>query len=1198
MSNFSSMDEFLQAFWQAQELQDAYEQTQDVFILEAEIAIWQRILLDRFLRQVPQDMQALIHSQAAQSFFYRYDKPTKKHLEDLETAIRLFKEALQLVNDVFLHATILHSLGDMLTKRYEHFGKLKDLDQSIVYYHDAVDLNETIEQHISDNPDIPADTPMVFLDDLGTALRDYYTHTSDLSKLDESIAIHRKVSKLALANTSELSRYFNHLGMALFDRYQALRKFEDIEAAIQAFEQAHTYCPPDDPVLAYYFSHLGNALFYRGQHLNAKNDLDRSLEFHRKAVKLAPEGLYCRTNLAAALAYCYDRTGKQEFIEEAIGIFDKIIMDTPSDSPDLPDYYVNFGRSFQDRYDRVADPADIQRAIDHYQTALALLPTPSNKHGNLHTISSTKEERRPLVLDASARPAALTALANTFLSRYEATGRVGDLNRAIDLQREALQLLSPDATALQADYRSGLGKLLLRLHDRKPEINLLNEGVELLRYGTEHPEAVAASLATFYLELGIGLRQRYRFAHLLQDKQETVEVSRKALALLPPDSPALSGAYTGLGNILRDSYDYTRTTEQTRNVQDLEEFIQAYRDAIGTNKEEMASNAIIFLSNLGTALLERYDVFGRPEDLEEARKGCEKACREGLKLKPDVIRGTARPWGNKEASLGNWIGAAQAYDYAVRAHESLYQVQLLQTEKEGFLSEENEVYARAGYVQAKVGEVRKAVTTLEQGRAKWLGEALARDHADLDLLKQREPQAFEQYENAAREVRQLEMLERQDSLTPSRVERQGNTPMVSYEEISGARMRLQQAIERIRQLSDFQDFLVELPFERIAASAMPTHPLAYLVVTPWGSLILLVDPNKEPEPLFIDTFTHEKLEALSTMTLHKGLRELGKQLIGPLAHRLQAIGAKGVTLIPVGLLGVLPLHAASYQQEERTVTLLDEFDVTYAPSVRVLNIAQREDQRRRKEHMHLLALGDPRIVGPNAPLPLIYARAEVEYITRLLSPDAITSLYEEEATLQAFWQHVPQTSIAHFACHGDFDPIHPLNAKLYLAPDTNLTLETLLSAKPEYLAHLRLAVLSACRSAIGGTLVPDEVLGLPAGFLQAGVPMVIGTLWTVNDRSTQLLMGRFYELLLRGDPQDGITPQPPARALRLAQCWLRDLTKDTLQSYIASRQVKFVQSKQEAPSVEVEKQEPYASPYYWAAFVYLGVSPEETQVMS
>lgn len=335
-----------------------------------------------------------------------------------------------------------------------------------------------------------------------------------------------------------------------------------------------------------------------------------------------------------------------------------------------------------------------------------------------------------------------------------------------------------------------------------------------------------------------------------------------------------------------------------------------------------------------------------------------------------------------------------------------------------------------------------------------------------------------------------------------------------------------------------------------------------------------------------------------TRTLQEGLLELGERLIGPLARRLQAMGASGVTLIPAGLLGVLPLHAACYQQEERTVALLDEFDVTYAPSVRILNIAQHEDQQRKEERMHLLALGDPRIDGPDAPPPLVYAREEVEYITGLLPPDSTTSVCKEKATLQAFWHHVPRASIAHLACHGDFDPVHPLNAKLLLAHGKSLTLEALLNAKPEFLAHLRMAVLSACRSAqVDAMRVPDEVIGLPAGFLQAGVPRVVGTLWTVNDRSTALLMGRFYELLLRGDPENGLTPQSPARALRLAQCWLRDLTKDTLHSYITHRQVELVLPiEQEIPPTEQEKQMPYAAPVYWAAFVYLGVTSEDTLV--
>ncbi len=40
--------------------------------------------------------------------------------------------------------------------------------------------------------------------------------------------------------------------------------------------------------------------------------------------------------------------------------------------------------------------------------------------------------------------------------------------------------------------------------------------------------------------------------------------------------------------------------------------------------------------------------------------------------------------------------------------------------------------------------------------------------------------------------------------------------------------------------------------------------------------------------------------------------------------------------------------------------------------------------------------------------------------------------------------------------------------------------------------------------------LPDEVIGLPAGFLMAGAPGVVGSLWPVNDISTAPLMERFY----------------------------------------------------------------------------------------
>jgi CHAT domain-containing protein len=57
-----------------------------------------------------------------------------------------------------------------------------------------------------------------------------------------------------------------------------------------------------------------------------------------------------------------------------------------------------------------------------------------------------------------------------------------------------------------------------------------------------------------------------------------------------------------------------------------------------------------------------------------------------------------------------------------------------------------------------------------------------------------------------------------------------------------------------------------------------------------------------------------------------------------------------------------------------------------------------------------------------------------------------------------------------------------------------------------------LAVLSACDTG-QGRIAADGLLGLSRAFLLAGVPRVIATLWPIDDISTPILMGDFYDHL-------------------------------------------------------------------------------------
>ncbi|CAM2069519.1 CHAT domain-containing protein [Sulfidibacter corallicola] len=144
--------------------------------------------------------------------------------------------------------------------------------------------------------------------------------------------------------------------------------------------------------------------------------------------------------------------------------------------------------------------------------------------------------------------------------------------------------------------------------------------------------------------------------------------------------------------------------------------------------------------------------------------------------------------------------------------------------------------------------------------------------------------------------------------------------------------------------------------------------------------------------------------------------------------------------------------------------------------------------------------------------------------------------------------------LVHLATHGVLDGTHPERSGLVLSryAEDGSRIPALLGLYDIYDLELRaqLVVLSACQTAFGKEVRGEGVLGLTRGFLSAGSPRVVASLWQVEDRATAVLMSQFYEELARGD----VTP---VTALRSAQAELR-------------RDPRF------------------AHPFYWAGFQYHG----------
>jgi CHAT domain-containing protein/Tfp pilus assembly protein PilF len=127
---------------------------------------------------------------------------------------------------------------------------------------------------------------------------------------------------------------------------------------------------------------------------------------------------------------------------------------------------------------------------------------------------------------------------------------------------------------------------------------------------------------------------------------------------------------------------------------------------------------------------------------------------------------------------------------------------------------------------------------------------------------------------------------------------------------------------------------------------------------------------------------------------------------------------------------------------------------------------------------------------------------------------------------------------------------------------------TALEVSEMELPKLELVVLSACETGLGRSAGGEGLLGLQRAFAVAGARTVVASLWEVDDRATQALMGEFYRVAW--DP-DSIVSR--AEALRRAQL---SILKEGKRRGIGKKDEKLPKGETRLP------------PLYWAAFVLSG----------
>ncbi|BDQ03340.1 CHAT domain-containing tetratricopeptide repeat protein [Ignavibacterium sp.] len=109
-------------------------------------------------------------------------------------------------------------------------------------------------------------------------------------------------------------------------------------------------------------------------------------------------------------------------------------------------------------------------------------------------------------------------------------------------------------------------------------------------------------------------------------------------------------------------------------------------------------------------------------------------------------------------------------------------------------------------------------------------------------------------------------------------------------------------------------------------------------------------------------------------------------------------------------------------------------------------------------------------------------------------------------------------SCVHLATHGFINESKPRLSGLIMSIDSKAQEDGILYSEEVFNLKLnaKLIVLSACESGLGTIINGEGILGLTRGFLYSGAENIIVSLWRVADKSTSVLMLKFYEKLLEG----------------------------------------------------------------------------------
>jgi CHAT domain-containing protein/Tfp pilus assembly protein PilF len=778
----------------------------------------------------------------------------------------------------------------------------------------------------------------------------------------------------------------------------------------------------------------------------------------------------------------------------------------------------------------------IQTALDYFQQALPL------EHG-------------------VGSPAAEAATLGNMGTVYSV---LGEPQKALDFYRRGLQL-ELDAADLngQAAALSTIASLYWQLGEWEHALESQKSALEVIRKAGDHnTEAIILNnMGTTYRDLGqLDIALKY---HL-----EALPVLHAAG--LPHEATALQN----IGLVYRDKGDFQKALEYYQQASKLFEARHNSRGA--AQALTYTGEAYLKLGQARPAL----DCWNQA--LPSARSSGDRV------LEASVLTGVAKA----QIELGRLDEAQTALDSALALTETLRTAWVGADLRAYYSSTVRDRYQLQIELLMRQHQEEKAFEASERERARSLLELLTESQADIRegvdpalLAKERSLQASLRAKSEQRIRTQNAALEKDiDALTAQYHEVEAQIRSVSPRYAALTQPQPLSLAEIQKQVLDPDTLLLEYALGEERSFLWAVTPNSFTTYELPGRSKLEAVARQSYEDL------SSRQPTANTRT-HPATLVLSRTLLTPVASQL---GKKRLVVVTEGALQYIPFAALPSPSAPGSPLIADH-EVVSLPSASTAALLRRQIEGRKTPPKLVAVLADP-VFNPNDPRVvktrvghsgvahpasataakvaepenlersgqdvgvqsferLLASRREADTIVALAGKDRSLEAVDFDASRQLVASDVlGQYRYIHIATHGLLNSRSPeLSGLVFSLVDrSGASQNGFLEAQEIYNLKLGadLVVLSACQTALGKEIRGEGLVSLSRGFMYAGAPRVIASLWKVPDQATTQLM----ESLYRGILKQGLQP---AAALRAAQ-------------------------------YSMWKQSRRSSPYYWAGFTLQG----------